>query len=65
MRRGGTLEDPNPQIVSIIPHTPQFMVHEEGQGQEFMFEDEIDFIKYFFDMTEMVKVLYNERTTWL
>ena len=66
LRRGeGALEEPNPQVGSIIPRTPQVISHEEGQGQEFMYEDERDFRKYFFDMIEMVKVLYNEITTWL
>lgn len=41
------------------------MAHEEGQGQNLMSWDERSFRKVFFDMTDMVKVLYNERTTRL
>lgn len=66
LRRGeGALEEPNPQIGSRRPQTPQVIAHEEGQGQEKMFEDERAFRKANFDMTEMVKMLYSERTTRL
>jgi len=39
------------------------MTHEEGQ--ELMSEDERAFRKDFYDMSEMVKVLYNGRTARL
>jgi len=57
------LEEPNPQIGSRRSQTPLVMVHEEGQGMTS--EDERAFRKDFYDMSEMVKVLYNERETRL
>ena len=64
MRRGeGELEEPNPQIGLRRSQNPQVMAHEEGK--ELMSEDERAFRKAFYDMFEMVKVLYNERTTRL
>ena len=59
----GSLEEPNPKIRSRRPQTPQVMEQEEGQ--ELMFEDETTFRKASFNMNEMVKVLYIERTTRL
>lgn len=66
LRRGGVLEEPNPKIDSRrspTPKDPPVMAHEEGY--ELMSEDERSFRKDFYDMFEMVKVLYNERTTRL
>jgi len=60
LKRGeGVLEEPNPQISSRRRQTPLVMAHEEGQ--ELMSKDERDFRKAFYDMSEMVKVLHNER----
>ena len=61
LRRGeGVLEETNPQIASRRPQTPQVMAREEGQ--ELMYEDERAFIKALYDIFEMVKALYNDRT---
>lgn len=66
-RREGVLEELNPEISSRrsqTPKNPPVMAHEEGN--DFLSEDERPFIKDFYDIQyEMVKVLYNERTTRL
>jgi len=64
LKRGeAVLEEPNPQIGSRRsqnPQTPLVMEHEEGH--EIMSEDERDFRNAFYDVSEIVKVLYEERT---
>lgn len=58
--------EPTSQIVSRIINTPQasiVMEHEEVPKE--MFEDEKTFRKELFDMSEMVKVLYEERNSIL
>jgi len=58
--------DPRSQIVSRRTNTPQASIvvaHEEGP--EGMNEDEKIFRKEFFEMSEMVKVLYEERNSRL
>jgi hypothetical protein len=67
LKRGeGELVEPRSQIVSRRTNTPQasiVMAHEEGP--EGMSEDERTFRKAFFEMSEMVKVLYEERNSRL
>jgi len=67
LKRGeGELVEPRSQIVSRRTNTPQgsiAMAHEEGP--EGMSEDEKTFRKEFFEMSEMVKVLYEERNSRL
>lgn len=61
LKRGeGVLEEPNPQIGSIRSQTPLVTTHEEGN--QLMPEDERAFRKVFYDMFEIAKVLYTERT---
>jgi len=58
--------EPRPHIISRRTHTPQasiVMAHEEGD--EGMYEDERTFKKAFFEMSEIVKVLYEERNSRL
>ena len=65
LKRGeGELVEPRSQIVSRRALTPQdslVMAHEEGP--EGMSEDERTFRKSFFEMSKMVKVLYEERNS--
>ena len=67
LKRGeGELVEPRSQIASRRINTPQAsiaMPHEEGP--EGMFEDEKNFRKSFFEMSEMVKLLYEERNSKL
>ena len=53
LQKYSTLVHPQVEVESSMS-----MSHE---GQPTMTEDEIEFRKEFFDMTEMVKVLYEER----
>jgi len=65
-RGEGVLIEPNPQVSSRKPHIPQaslVMAHEEGH--EGMSEDERTFRKMFFEMYEMVKVIFEEINTGL
>ena len=62
--REGELVEPRSQIVSRRTNTPQATIvvaHEEGL--EGMNEYENFFRKAFFEMSEMVKVLYEERNS--
>lgn len=66
LKRGGVLEEPNPQVGSRKSQTPQtspVMSHEEGH--EMISEYERVFKKAFFEMSEMVKTLFEERNTRL
>lgn len=62
----GLVAETNPQVGSRKPHIPQasqVMAHEEGHMG--MSEDERTFRKSFFEISEMVKVLFEERNTRL
>ena len=63
LKRGeGEVVEPRYKIVSRrtnIHQASMVMAHEEGP--EGMFEDEIHFRKSFFEMSKLVKVLYEER----
>lgn len=58
--------EPRSQIISrrtCIPQASPFMAHEEGPEGDF--EGERTFSKTFFEMSEMVKFLYEERNSML
>lgn len=60
------LEEPKSEIGSRrskTPKNPPIMAH-EGQN-DLMSKDDRDFRKDFYDKSKIVKVLYNESTTWL
>ena len=67
LKRGeGELIKPRSQIVSrrtLILQASLVMAHEEGPKG--MSEDERTFRKYFFEMSKMVKVIYEERNSRL
>jgi len=52
----------HPQVAEVAVESPEIMSHEE---ETIMTEDEKTFRKDFFDMTKMVKVLYEERNNML
>lgn len=63
-RGGGLLAEPNPQVGSRRTHISQdspIMAHEEGH--EGMYKDERILIKNVFQMSEMVKFIYEERNS--
>lgn len=61
-RREGELVEPSSKIVSRRTNTPQgSIVMEHEGGLEEMSEDERNFRKQLFEMSEMVKDLYEER----
>ena len=62
-RRERLPQYPTPVQPQVAVATPEIMSHEGGPTN--MTEDEKTFRKDFFDMTEMVKVLYEERITSL
>lgn len=67
LKRGeGEVMEPRPHIISRRTHTPQasiVMAHEGGPKG--ISKDEITFGKKFFEMSEMVKVLFEERNSRL
>ena len=62
-RRARLPQSPTPLQHQVVVETPEIMSH-EGEPTN-MIENEKTFKKAFFDMSEMVKVLYEERNNRL
>ena len=61
-KRRGRLSQFPPQVSPQVVHEASVSISHEG-GVDNMLEDEKTLKKYFFDMTEMAKVLYEERNS--